>query len=741
MKRKFIKSTIASLTAVMLMTSGCQVFTNTKVENYKLSSPMTKAQLVDYYATAMDYDSIVSRNVNVHETKYEVRDIEGQKAERLKIKVQNCEKILSQSKYEPTDETLKLVSEDTFYYLKGVFDNDVLSNGQIQNIKGALGYYFVDVEYEMTAQQAGEFKDSVSLVGLDGVYYLNYKDEYVIDENYLKLIAKKLDEYFFKNGIMRHAVFDEEKLLLEIHDGEEPVVTGVLATYTNITVEESGDGTGDAAIDLELEGDEADTEADEKEAKSEKDDKGVNIDEPQDTEIDAEIEEVPEEITPPEDNTQVDDLGLIDDSDVETKFQIITPEERRLRSDILLINKIIGSNKGQSNLLPQLEYLYSIPSASGTISGYAVYPAGSNGLKTFGFDRNNYKGKVTLRYVFKDESTGTGEILGTNIYCVSEEVNSGINVATSNVLVPDFLFDRLAQTIERSDRCMANGDVRGLVAGSFNSGLIYEDIGVGILRGERNKSTGITKYMSTIRQVVARNTANNTYLLDVETTVIEGPRDVDSYGTYKDRYYVVVQQQNDDFVITDYLRTARDLTSEPPIDPDTNIQKKLVALNLAGEIGDKAKTDIKQLMSDFYTCGTNKVLHGPKELQTSSGTITVNRGIYDCFTSDVTVLSTDKRDYKISSLADLLGKYGTDVKSVYAGTVTEWIGGYDNQAEFTTEELVYFPAKKTGYYMQVYYLVSVNNDVWVIDERTVMNEENIEDAGRLSELCDRLGIQ
>ena len=100
------------------------------VASYPLAATMTSAELVDYYAKAIQYDAVVSRNVDVHETRYEVKDIEGAKSEKLKDLASQCEAILGMSEYTPTEESLKLVSNDTFNYVKGVIDNEVLSDGK-----------------------------------------------------------------------------------------------------------------------------------------------------------------------------------------------------------------------------------------------------------------------------------------------------------------------------------------------------------------------------------------------------------------------------------------------------------------------------------------------------------------------------------------------------------------------------------------------------------------------------------
>ena len=76
-----------------------------------------------------------------------------------------------------------------------------------------------------------------------------------------------------------------------------------------------------------------------------------------------------------------------------------------------------------------------------------------------------------------------------------------------------------------------------------------------------------------------------------------------------------------------------------------------------------------------------------------------------------------------SELRGELTSEGVNVDSTMTGEITQWMGGYDNQAEFTTEELVTYEGRNKGLYMEVYYLVSKMHDEWVIDERRVINSE------------------
>ena len=128
----------------------------------------------------------------------------------------------------------------------------------------------------------------------------------------------------------------------------------------------------------------------------------------------------------------------------------------------------------------------------------------------------------------------------------------------------------------------------------------------------------------------------------------------------------------------------------------------------------------------LYNAGTNKLLsNGPHTLVINGEEVTLERGIQDCFQTDANLLSTEQRSYMITQLVNELVAHGNDRTAIHRGTITQWIGGYEDQAEFTTEELVTYDGLDKAHYMQVYYLVSKLNDVWVIDQRTIIDEYDI----------------
>ena len=725
--------TAGLLTASIVSMTGCSAkFVSEDAKGYPLVNMLTDQEIIDYYVKALDYDAVVSKNVEVHKTNYEMRDVDSITSQKLSTAVSQIEGILSQTDYTAKGDMKRLISEDTFNYVKYILDSYKLSNSSIVDIKGALGYYFVDVSYDVGPQVAGKFKDNVDMLGLDGVWTTKLDGTYEADEAYLKTAVSRLNTYFLDELLDFEASYDLAEGLLTIKtlpegtikikraerdnrlnggdtpepgtEGDETVTTGTTEAGTTETVSDEQKPVIDTTPTEGLEGlgvlgGNEDTGADTSDGTG----TGADTSEGETTNPAGEGESEPEA---PSEKGDV----IVSNS--------VTPDSRKVHLDIDLINKVVGASTNRSSFLPELGLVYNKPDTG--LGGYGIYPEGSNGLKIFGYNRENLKGKIVLRYVFKDSVDGTADIEGTNIYCIENEISTGFNISDKNVILPEFLTSQLEQLIERADRCHINCDLPGLMGGN-----IYEDKGAALLRGYADIHTNTLKYMSKIRQVLARDIVNNAYLLEVETTVTEGPASTDSYGTYTDKSYVVVQQLASKFIITDWVKVSRKLAVEPEIDPDTATLKRLVALNLSGDVSDETRVEIKNLLGALYTAGTNRLLRGPKEITNGGQTIKLEKGMYDCFDNDPSMLSTEKLEYMNSQLRNTLIKYGANTSSLYTGTVTEWIGGYVNQAEFTTEELVTYTGTGEGQYMQVYYLVSKMNDNWVIDERKIIDEYKV----------------
>ena len=720
---KGILSTVLAASMVMSLTA-CSSIANSDTTKYPLVRGLTDQELKDYYAESLNYDTVINRNVEVHETTYELQDVSESKAQTLKELQSKTELLLGQDSYVVTEDNLNLLTPDSYEYIKALVDDYVLTNGTVTNIKGALGYYFVDVTYDVAAQNPGKFNQFTSLIGIDGVFKEDYLGNIDIDQAYLTTCAFRLNNYYLNNQIIKNAEFDTATNLFTIKN-EAPVVVKPSNDYT-VTIDTTPQ-TEEVTEETTTE-EVTDTENTESTEATENTETTENAEATETTDAEAATEN--SETSEESEGVSIDDIQevTLDDAfadlDVEEDNYSVIPANRRCQLDIDLINSVAGSSVRPGAYMPELDVVYNIPEKQGTISGFGIYPSGLSGLKLFGFDRAQLSGTLKLRYVYKDAADGSGKIVNQNVYCTDLEINNGVNVSSQNVLIPEFVESEISQLIERSDRALIDYDISALM-----SGHIYQDMGVTVLRGYQNNATSFTSYMSTLRQVLARDVENNSYLIEVETTSVEGAQDADSNGTYKDKYYMVIQQQGDEFVITDKVRMSRTVKKEAPINPDNIITKRLTSLNLAGEIPEDSKTEIKSLILALYNAGTNKLLsNGPHTLVINGEEVVLDKGIQDCFQTDVNLLSTEERSYMITQLVNQLVAHGNDRTAIHRGTITEWIGGYEDQAEFVTEELITYDGLDEAHYMQVYYLVSKLNDVWMIDQRTIIDEYDISGA-------------
>ena len=723
MKKKIISLCLI----VAFLISGCASVTGSAAVKLPLVPALSEQEVIDYYKEQLDFDTIASRNVEVDEITYETREVTGEKRDELIELVGTIEDIVSAGEYEDS----KLVSKSTFHYIKSMLNDMELTNGNVVDVQEALGHYFVDIEYEVVAGEVGSFKPAVSLLGLHGAFKQDLNGNDSVNDEYLKQAVAKVNKYYRDNGIDKSVTYNSGSMELKIEGGQsvdnslddidtlddeietdeidESEDVQEMPSRTNRDRREPEEG------ELELPDD---NEDDEDELQDNADDLEDDLDEPE------EIEETAEEV---------------EDVEQESEEEVVGPEpvkvvRRKIDNEMTIntteFNKIAGSPTFQSSYMPRLDLVYNKP-ASGGLSGIGILATGKGGLSYFGYDRGTASGKMTLRYVFKEDVVNN-EIKGIDVYTVSYQSVSGVGTDIESVEVPSFLMEEFEKIVERSDRAIVNVDLPALM-----SGRIYEGVGVAVLTGYHSQYSNVLRNISTVRRVVARDIENNAYLVEIETIRQEGKRDVDSYGVYRDKYFLVIEQWGNEFIITDRMWTFRSMTKQPPINPDRSIDKRLVALNLAGPVSDESKEDIKVLLQQLYDAGTARLLNGPKEIELRGQTVELERGMYDCFNSDPTMLSTDKKEYMNSTLRNILVAKGVDVKAEYSGTVTEWIGGADNQAELITEEVVAYAGTDKGMYMQVYYLVSNMQDEWVIDDMKIIEREEKEGA-ELQQILDRL---
>lgn len=601
MRNKLI---IITISTSMLFTSGCAFKSSSPAKDLPLVEALSEKEVIDYYKEALKYESIVERNIQVHEVTYDLKEMSNS----VKPKVRELKNAIEKELYSHTYKNSNMLSEQQYYYIKSIIDDKILTNGKIIKEAESLGYYFMDVEYDIAKNNTGKFLEKAQYLGIHGA---------------------------FKKDVYGNVSFDER--FIKVYDQK--------ATGAITIIDDAADNFQSDTIEY----------------------------------IDNQEENSTEQVRADFNNTYIG---------------------RKIQLDISTYNKLSGSSLNQTAFMPPLKMVYETNKESGVMSGFGIYPQGEFGLKTFEYNRNQLRGKLVLRFVFKQDILNKEKINFTGVYPVSISIDNKLEDAEQ--LVPDFVREEIEKIVERSDRAICNNDISALMSGN-----IYNDIGVAVLNGLYQNNTYLLRKISNVEKVIGRK--DNYYLVQVVSMIQEGPRGTNAYGTYKDTYQMVIEQQGLKFIINDYVLIKRELIKEPQFELDSSIIKRLAALGLRGIISEESKEAIKELLNGLYQASTDRKL----------------KGMYDSFNDDTTLLSSSHKEYLNSQLRGWLVRYGVNVKSTYKGIVTEWIGGADNQVELITEEIIIYEGQDTAQYMQMYYLVSNLNNKWVIDEMKALEIRDI----------------
>jgi len=601
MRNKLI---IITISTSMLFTSGCAFKSSSPAKDLPLVEALSEKEVIDYYKEALKYESIVERNIQVHEVTYELKEMSNS----VKPKVRELKNAIEKELYSHTYKNSNMLSEQQYYYIKSIIDDKILTNGKIIKEAESLGYYFMDVEYDIAKNNTGKFLEKAQYLGIHGAFKKDVYGNVSFDERFIK-------------------VYDQKAA------GAITIIDDAADNFQSDTIEY----------------------------------------------IDNQEENSTEQVRADFNNTYIG---------------------RKIQLDISTYNKLSGSSLNQTAFMPPLKMVYETNKESGVMSGFGIYPQGEFGLKTFEYNRNQLRGKLVLRFVFKQDILNKEKINFTGVYPVSISIDNKLEDAEQ--LVPDFVREEIEKIVERSDRAICNNDISALMSGN-----IYNDIGVAVLNGLYQNNTYLLRKISNVEKVIGRK--DNYYLVQVVSMIQEGPRGTNAYGTYKDTYQMVIEQRGLKFIINDYVLIKRELIKEPQFELDSSIIKRLAALGLRGTISEESKEAIKELLNGLYQASTDRKL----------------KGMYDSFNDDTTLLSSSHKEYLNSQLRGWLVRYGVNVKSTYKGIVTEWIGGADNQVELITEEIIIYEGQDTAQYMQMYYLVSNLNNKWVIDEMKALEIRDI----------------
>lgn len=695
-----IKSKVSMIVALSLIITGLSGCTNNIASRDATSVPLTpaltKQEVLDYYSNALNYDTIITRNAEPHINNYETTIVnDTDKLSRINKILREVELILSQPNYKATDETRGYLTDSMYNYIRSMLNDKALTNSQVLEAKQAMGYYFVDVKYDIVPANIGTFKDQISLIGINGsIHYIESTNEDSVDNIFMMKAVEKLNEYFKSKNMSNSAYYDSSNHVFSISgtNGDN------WSDFNNTTL--GNQDTTDITSSTEgAEGSQPDT------TEPQMDENG--------NPISNDVEPTPEPI------------------ETYTPTHVASGSKnyiaRSPRIDIKLFNNIVGFGT-HTAYIPNLDMIYNMPESKG-ISGIGLYPCGGLGLSTFGFNRENLNGECVIRYLFKEDLVDPTKLTCENIYVNYWDITSGINSNNDNI-IPNFLKTEFDTLIDRADRVMINNDINGLAKGD-----VFNDIGMAVLNGYQRNFGNVLRQISTVRRIIARDIDNNSYLLEVETYRQEGAKSADLYASYKDTVYVVIEQDGSQYKVTDWMIMNRQLEVEPDINPDAATAKRVVALGLTGEVPETAKTEIVNLLNDLYKASTYRVLNGPYAVNDE---ITLEKGMYDCFNSNVEMLSSTKKEELNSNLRQLLIKNGINTSATMQGKVTEWIAGTNNQAELTTEELITYQGRSTGVYMRCYYLVSSIEDKWVIDDIQILGDMEEVSGDGLIEIQNRL---
>lgn len=747
-KVKKCLSVMLIISLFMTTATGCSTILRADATSYPLPPALTQQEVLDYYAKAMDYDTVVSRNIKKDVTQYELHEVtDPTKLLVVKEALNKTEGYLGNDKYIVGSKDRRYLNESLYNYVKATLNDKIIVNtGEEPVIKQALGYYFVDVNYVIGAAPIGTFNKKLSLIGTNGGFVRSdLTGEDSIDAHFLQKAQKELTKYFKENSMNSKATFNAKNGTFSI-TGDGSSVDSYDYTKTTIIDEDtSGEDLSDtiqSGNDAEISDSDlllpkTDSKSKDKDNKDSKDteDEDKNNNDKSDKTGDELVNETSDNAEDENDDTiDSNEVTLDDENDILEIDEQVTEEidnaiktvelDPRVKSsykarntglNLQLFNKVAGYGDEKA-YIPKLSLIYSAPTGTDGISGIGLYPSGGLGLTLFGYDRKNLSGNCTMRYVYKEDLTDPNKLTCTNIYVYNYEINSGFSVSGDS-LIPEFLSKEFNILLDRADRAVTNCDITGL-----SNGTIFNDVGMAVLEGYTEEYSNVLRQISKICRIVSRDIKRNAYLVEIESFRQEGAESADVYASYKDTVYAVIEQSGSKFIITDWMIMNRQLVTEPDISPDEATAKRIVALGLTGEVGEIEKGYAKKLVSDLYKASTYRLLNGPST--TKDGT-TIEKGMYDCFNNNVEMLSSTEKEAINSRIRELLVKYGTGTSAEMLGTITEWIGGASNQIEFTTEELIRYSGKEDGVYLRCYYLISCIEDKWVIDDIQILDKNDI----------------
>lgn len=199
MNKRIVSLGLVSTLAVTSLT-GCGI-TGSNIESYPLVPALSQQEVIDYYKESLEYDTIASRTTKVNSVTYELTDVTDEVKNKLKGMALEVQKLLSKDEVKITDG----MNPNIHQYIKYVIDDKVLSNAKLAQVKEALGYYFVDIQYDIKAGNTGVFNSNIKWLGIHGAFLEDLGGNITIDGSYTSKADAAVAEYKQENPLYKRA--------------------------------------------------------------------------------------------------------------------------------------------------------------------------------------------------------------------------------------------------------------------------------------------------------------------------------------------------------------------------------------------------------------------------------------------------------------------------------------------------------------------------------------------------------
>lgn len=614
-----------------------------------------------------------------------------------------------------TDYDLEIMSSGQHDYWKNLLDDYIIDNPIATSIKEFSGYYFLTVDFTVKPNTTGNFLAAANYLGLDNCFKHDAYENPILNEIWIAQAFKDINAY---------------RAALDLPEYRTFINSDTSQVYTQPTVEEPEEDTngledGDELLDGE---------------------EGTN-----ETQAEDETEETQEELTQPNTATTVEnnsnDVYRPENRQIESS-DTFNGNLRKLEYDVAEYEEVCGSSQDSVAFMPYLSQVYQSVAPSGAISGDGCYSEGINGMRDFGFNRTDLKtieykdasgqplsvdasGTMKITFVFKQNEIDKEQLDYVLAYLESYKSNNDFIEkynTTNYVSLPEFITKQIEVKVEELDRLINNGDINGLMRMDT-----IEDAGLALKLAQYRNAADITTYVTDVKGCLERH--GNVYLIEVERTIADTPKDIGLVAQYKEKAYMVVRQKDLNFYINDIFTASRELTRQPEIHEISQQYRQIVNLNLSDVVTDEIQNQITStVLNDWAYYSNVRQLSNEKNEAF---------GMYGQFNTNKSVLSAERLEYINSKMRNYLTFKGVNEQAILNIVPVTWIGGTEHQVELITKEFVNYPKFNEGKYLECYYLLSHFGNRWVIDDIQVIVEEDVSGqayADRIQDFKEAQGV-